>query len=183
VGCDALQQNRSLTKPDEANRGFDLRFMAGAEGTPDLTETLPQPTAEDSRAGRGHSESLQSEQLALTFVGDLEHPDDDPRIGGPKVELLRGAKKEVQIARAELAQVLGADFRKGRGLVPVRAPQAIPVQRPRLPIENLQLALPPVCVLKAIGEAVGELRDDLERLPPRLLGEEFAPAMSSSNRE
>jgi hypothetical protein len=40
---------------------------------------------------------LQSEELALPFVGNRKDPDDDPRIRGAEMEFLCGAEEEMQV--------------------------------------------------------------------------------------
>jgi hypothetical protein len=95
-----------------------------------------------------------------------KNADDDPWIGRPAVVPLCGAEKEMQIFLYKFVEILFFDLCKRCGFVIAILPQAIPVQLPCFPIQNLHFALPSIRIFKAVGKAIGQLLKHIKNLLP-----------------
>ena len=85
------------------------------------------------------------------------------------MERLRGPEKEVQVLLDKFVPVLLLYELQCRWLVISGLAETIPVQGTNFPVEDLQLSRLANLILEAVRETVGQFRDDLERLPPRLI--------------
>ena len=85
--------------------------------------------------------------------------------------LLRRAEKEVKIRLEKRIEVFLTHLRQCDRFVATSRLQAIPVQCSDLPIEDLEFARFPSCILEVVKETKGELADDLKCFSPAIVVE------------
>ena len=88
-----------------------------------------------------------------------KNADDGPGIRSDGVPLLGCTQEEMKISLQKRIEVLLAHFGKRMRFVAIGHPQAIPVKRSNLPVEDLQSTLPPRCIGESVGKIVWKFGD------------------------